>query len=357
MEKDYQQFGDVFRDAFHDFEELPSHSVWKGLSRKLLLRRLLKISYTYIAPAIFLGVVAIWLFGFDPFDSKIVTNDSGKPALVQKTTSTDPVLAKTVETVKTTRPIMDSVEHPEHAIPAKVQKNIPIPSGSISKEVSKTEVNGPVSSRVSKPTIPDNGVHQEVTKPLQKEPVVRKDPVRVITSKSEEEAIPVVVVDPVENKIIESAYSICSGEEVSLTAPEGWRYEWNTGDYARNISVKPTETSTYQVDVEDRDGGKTTARFTVNVLECSIYIPRAFSPNDDGSNDLLLVRGDGINQFEMKVYSKWGELMFETRDISQGWDGRFRGNRAPLDAYIYQIRFTDESGRWHNAQGTVTLVP
>lgn len=357
MENDNQQFGNVFRDAFRDFEEQPSLFVWKGLSRTLFLRRLLKISYTYIAPVVILGLVAVWFLDFDSPDNKIANNNRVESAIVQKVNPTCPVVDKKVEPAGIASNRKESIGSTETVKVAELIKDLPESSTPVRKEVTSPEIKGVPPAQATQSSEKNLVEHSEADKPLQKEIKIGKEPVTIVTNRPDKVTLPVLSLDSAENKIIETTYSICSGEEVSLTAPEGWRYEWSTNDYARNISVKPAETSNYEVIVEDRDGHKTIARFTINVLECSIYIPKAFSPNNDGSNDLLLVRGEGINQFEIKVFNKWGELMFETRDISQGWDGRFRGNKAPLDAYIYQIRFTDDAGRWHNVQGTVTLVP
>jgi len=357
MENDNQQIGNAFREAFRDFEEQPSLSVWKGLSRTLFLRRLLKISYTYIAPVAILGVVAVWILGSDSPVNKIVTNNKVEPTIIQEVYSDNPVADTSVVPAGITSNAKESIKPAKSAEIAEEPKDIPEFSVKVRKENTAAESKHVPVAKVAESSTGNPVEKTEVSKPVQKEVKISKEPIKIVTNQPEKEILPVPVMDSVENKTIETTYSICSGEEVSLTAPEGWRYEWNTNDYARNISVKPAETSIYEVVVEDRDGHKTVARFIIDVLECSIYIPKAFSPNNDGSNDLLLVRGEGINQFEMKVFNKWGELMFETRDINQGWDGRFRGNKAPLDAYIYQIRFTDETGRWHNVQGTVTLVP
>lgn len=367
MELDNQQIGDVFRKAFRDFEQKPDPVVWKGVSRQLLVRRILRISYTWVAPALVVAFAVGWFL----YPSAV----HNKPAV--------PVTnERSVTPVKTQEPAVV-----RHDVPAQTAPEVENQPGQGKDEPQKKQASQSADSRKDSHT-PESPSARSVAKvesvtPGQPATVVpasshqaKPDASSGVLHKAEKEVAgeqrtvankqkPVVAeAKPDETKetgelpvISETTYAICAGEEVPLTAPEGWRYSWSTGDFARNIAVKPDETTSYEVIVEDREGNQSVARFTVDVLDCSIFVPKAFSPNNDGSNDLFLVRGEGITQFEMKVFSKWGELVFETRDIFQGWDGNLRGTRAPVDAYIYQIRFTDEAGNWHNVQGSVTLVP
>lgn len=72
-------------------------------------------------------------------------------------------------------------------------------------------------------------------------------------------------------------------------------------------------------------------------------VANAFTPNGDGKNDLVYVRGFEIKQMEWKIFSRWGNLVFETRDFTKGWDGRLNGEVLPQDVYSYtlDIEFTD----------------
>lgn len=89
-----------------------------------------------------------------------------------------------------------------------------------------------------------------------------------------------------------------------------------------------------------------------------IFVPRAFSPNNDGKNDLFMAYGEDINEFDFKIFNRWGQLMFTTFDLTSGWDGTIRnsGRLATNDLYVYAIKGTDKYGRQFEVSGTVNLI-
>ena len=99
---------------------------------------------------------------------------------------------------------------------------------------------------------------------------------------------------------------------------------------------------------------------TSNILELEqiteIFIPNAFAPN--GNNPVfkpvsIFIQEDG---YSMYIYNKWGELVFETHDKNQGWDGTFNGEAMPQDVYAYYIKYKDSAGAAREKRGTVTLI-
>lgn len=87
-----------------------------------------------------------------------------------------------------------------------------------------------------------------------------------------------------------------------------------------------------------------------------IFIPDIFSPNGDGNNDVLLVRGFGITSMTFLVYNRWGERVFESNQPEHGWDGRFRGAEAPSGGYTWVLRAELSSGEIQELSGKVILV-
>ncbi len=85
-------------------------------------------------------------------------------------------------------------------------------------------------------------------------------------------------------------------------------------------------------------------------------IPKAFSPNGDGENDILYVRGAGIETIDLKIFNRWGELVFESTDISIGWDGKYKGTETPVEAYGYVLNVTFVDGTTFYKKGNVTLL-
>jgi gliding motility-associated-like protein len=71
---------------------------------------------------------------------------------------------------------------------------------------------------------------------------------------------------------------------------------------------------------------------------CKLYIPSAFSPNGDGFNDLFKAEyGKNDNSFQLEIYNRWGQKIFRSEKISDGWNGKFNGTLQPTDLYIWMI--------------------
>jgi gliding motility-associated-like protein len=93
-----------------------------------------------------------------------------------------------------------------------------------------------------------------------------------------------------------------------------------------------------------------------------IFIPNAFSPDGDGINDLLFVQGSGIKLIKsFKIYSRWGELVFERTnflpgDASNGWDGKIRGKPAAQDIFVYICEAICEKGIPATFKGNVAVL-
>ncbi len=87
-----------------------------------------------------------------------------------------------------------------------------------------------------------------------------------------------------------------------------------------------------------------------------IFIPDVFSPNDDGNNDVLYVRGSGIDGMNFTVFDRWGEQVFTSTHPDFGWDGRFRGKPMPSGVYVYYLTISLNTGVREVIKGDVTLV-
>lgn len=95
---------------------------------------------------------------------------------------------------------------------------------------------------------------------------------------------------------------------------------------------------------------------TDNPAGNTIFVPNAFTPNNDGTNDILYVYGTTINTMEIRIYNQWGQLIFESRDKSRGWDGTMSGKGQPLGVYNYVLRATLQDGTTVQKRGTITIV-
>lgn len=98
---------------------------------------------------------------------------------------------------------------------------------------------------------------------------------------------------------------------------------------------------------------------TLNVLiedEADILVPDAFSPNGDGRNDKLEFFLRGIKSIHFWVFNRWGQLMFETTNPSQKWDGIFNGKPQPLETYVWIAEGTTYTGRVIRKRGQTVLI-
>ena len=87
-----------------------------------------------------------------------------------------------------------------------------------------------------------------------------------------------------------------------------------------------------------------------------VEFPNVFTPNGDGLNDLFTFKGRFISEGSILIYNRWGELIFETDDISTGWDGRTLGKEAIMGTYIYRASLMDETGVPFIKTGQVLLL-
>jgi len=144
-------------------------------------------------------------------------------------------------------------------------------------------------------------------------------------------------------------------------------YSWNFGDSLGSSTVQnpdyiyltPGIFPVYQVISNQYGCGDTAILEIIIEGKDEIYPPKAptaFTPNNDGTNDVYLVRGGPFTTLEFKVYNAWGELMFESTDQEIGWDGTYKGADQPLGVYVYTIKATTVDGNAYTKTGEVTLI-
>jgi gliding motility-associated-like protein len=92
--------------------------------------------------------------------------------------------------------------------------------------------------------------------------------------------------------------------------------------------------------------------------EPAIWAPNAFTPNGDGLNDSFRVQGQNIDEYYLAIYDRWGEKVFETKDIHHAWDGRCQNRLCSTGVYIWMIRYSSLSSEYpvnEILKGTVLL--
>jgi len=87
-----------------------------------------------------------------------------------------------------------------------------------------------------------------------------------------------------------------------------------------------------------------------------IFIPNAFTPNGNGRNEEFRAECSGGKDFTMKIYSRWGEKLFETNDPKKGWDGTYNGKEVPIGVFVYYIQVADYKDKIYDFNGTIQLL-
>lgn len=170
-----------------------------------------------------------------------------------------------------------------------------------------------------------------------------------------------VLVEPLPRPIIAQKDTICSGTPTLLDAGAGFHsYLWNDGSSEQTLLA--SERGTYFVWVESDLGCR--GSDTVWIVPCKIrvFLPNAFSPDGDGSNEVFQPVWDDTFpvEYQLSVFNRWGQIIFQTNDYLKGWDGTFDGDNAPDGVYVYTVaaRFSSytETNQMQETRGTFMLI-
>ncbi len=168
-----------------------------------------------------------------------------------------------------------------------------------------------------------------------------------------------ISIDSFPKFILKGRNTICPGETILLNAvtsqSTGNSYLWNNGN--TNPSIFVGNPDTYSVKVTNNCGSASKS-ITVNSGICSLYMPNAFSPNSDTKNDYYRPAGDGlVKDFTMELYNRWGQKIFVSRDVKNGWDGKLNSKDQPVDTYVYVVEYTEiVTGNKRFLKGNFILV-
>jgi gliding motility-associated-like protein len=158
--------------------------------------------------------------------------------------------------------------------------------------------------------------------------------------------------------------TITAGQTVQLNvSPDiiGSTYNWepNTGlscDTCPNPIASPSVTTSYYVTITDSEGCSIIDTVNIDVGCSNLFVPDAFSPNNDGQNDILYVRGDCIKTMDFIIYDRWGNKVFESNSISQGWDGTYKGQPMNTGTYSYYLTVQTFNGNNITKKGNIALI-
>jgi gliding motility-associated-like protein len=169
---------------------------------------------------------------------------------------------------------------------------------------------------------------------------------------------------------ISAAVTITAGSSTTLTAGGGGTYSWSSGENTSSITVAPSATTVYCVTVTDASSNCTdTACVIVTVLpepiDCSpsvtgeMYLPNAFSPNGDNENEVISIYYGSmqcIRTFELHIYNRWGEVVFETTSPVASWDGSYKGKVEGTAVFTYYMKAELITGTEIVKKGNISLM-
>jgi len=161
-----------------------------------------------------------------------------------------------------------------------------------------------------------------------------------------------IVVHPLPPVELGDTILLYKGATINLHAGGGYmEYLWSTGSTDSVISVK--EQGDYTIDVKDFHC--CTNQDTVYIKVFEYFIPNAFTPDGDGLNDVFRAVGLYRNiNYNLQVYNRWGERIFETNDLDEGWNGISGGKYCPPDTYVWIIH-VDFLGQDIVTSGSIVL--
>ena len=145
-------------------------------------------------------------------------------------------------------------------------------------------------------------------------------------------------------------------------------WSWNFADTSNNTSSSKNPTHTYtsvgsypvQLTVTSNHGCTDVISKLIKIdPDYELYIPNAFSPNNDGRNDIFFPKGEGISDYKLYIFDRWGSQLFYSNDFNKGWDGRYQHKSNDIlqeDVYVWKIEATTVNGQNKLLSGIVTLI-
>jgi gliding motility-associated-like protein len=156
--------------------------------------------------------------------------------------------------------------------------------------------------------------------------------------------------------------SICTGEQIRLTAQtDGDRVTWN--DQSTRTTLDVSQEGTYWAISESSKGCENSDTINVELIDCEefeLHMPNVFTPNGDDLNERFRpIVFQHVDETVLTIYNRWGEKLFETNDIENGWDGNYRGEIVPDGVYFWLLEYREPRGvnpKLIHMNGTVTII-
>jgi gliding motility-associated-like protein len=152
--------------------------------------------------------------------------------------------------------------------------------------------------------------------------------------------------------------ALCITQQLLLDASyPNSTYSWQDGSTQAGYTV--TKAGLYTVQVTNICGSSTdSTTVSFENCTCKFFVPNAFTPNHDGNNDLFMPKYQCLfSNYQLKIYNRWGQLVFVSQNVSEGWDGNYKGQQQPTGTYVWVLSYLDDlTGKSMQKNGTVVLI-
>lgn len=172
------------------------------------------------------------------------------------------------------------------------------------------------------------------------------------------DSVSITTILPAPTGFLPADTAICSYGDLVIRPLQNFnRYLWSNGQLASSVTV--TKAGVYWLEVTDLNHcvGRDTIRVIQKDCLQGFYIPNAFTPNYDGKNDLFKPMIFGrLRSYQFSVFNRFGQVVFQSADISKGWNGAISGNTQDTQTYVWICTYQFEDEKPVVKKGTVTLV-
>ena len=164
---------------------------------------------------------------------------------------------------------------------------------------------------------------------------------------------------------------VCMGSAIQIGMPTdtGYTYHWQpaiglSNDSISNPIANPNVTTTYYLTVNYQGYYETIDSVTVTVINCDTILPKpneliisnAFTPNNDGFNDVFHINGNNIAQINATVFNRWGQELYKWNELTEGWNGKYKGKEVSAGTYFYVVTVVYEDGSVEEKKGALELI-
>jgi gliding motility-associated-like protein len=151
--------------------------------------------------------------------------------------------------------------------------------------------------------------------------------------------------------------AICPGYPIILSpvVNTNWQLRWQDGSLGSTYTVN--QPGLYSL-IATNNCGSGSDDINITKGYCKVIVPNAFTPNNDGLNDLFKVLGvESVTELNMKIFNRWGEMVFETNDKTQGWNGRYKNKMQQTGTFVYLLTYKETgSTKSLTQKGTFVLI-